>query len=136
VLGEGLAGITTGAAAYHKQILDTGARFEAASRLADLQRVRAAITSEVKTLRAAVEERQVADTKVTAALRAEGVRTDVDLMRRNVGKNFKYADAARARFVVVVGDKEAAEGAVTVRDLSTGEQRVVPIYELPSVFKA
>jgi len=64
------------------------------------------------------------------------VRTDVDLMRRNVGKNFKYADAARARFVVVVGDKEAAEGAVTVRDLSTGEQRVVPIDELPSVFKA
>jgi len=73
---------------------------------------------------------------ITAALRAEGVRTDVDLMRRNVGKNFKYADAARARFVVVVGDKEAAEGAVTVRDLSTGEQRVVPIEELPSVVKA
>jgi len=71
VLGEGLAGITTGAAAYHKQILDTGARFEAASRLADLQRVRAAITTEVQTLRAAVAQRQVADTKVTAGLRAE-----------------------------------------------------------------
>jgi diguanylate cyclase (GGDEF)-like protein len=71
VLGEGLAGITTGAAAYHKQILDTGARFEAASRLADLQRVRAAITAEVQSLRTAVAQRQVADSKVTAGLRAE-----------------------------------------------------------------
>jgi diguanylate cyclase len=71
VLTEGLAGITTGAAAYHKQILDTGTRFEAASRLADLQRVRAAITSEVQTLRTAVAQRQAADSQVTAGLRAE-----------------------------------------------------------------
>ena len=71
VLGEGLAGISTGAAAYHREILDTGARFEAASKLSDLQKVRAAITSEVQGLRTAVAQRQAADTKVTAALRAE-----------------------------------------------------------------
>ena len=71
VLTEGLTGITSGSAAYHKLILDTGTRFEAASRLDDLQRVRAAITSEVRTLRTAVAQRQAADTQVTAALRAE-----------------------------------------------------------------
>lgn len=71
VLGEGIAGITAGAAAYHKQILDTGTRFEAASRLSDLQKVRAAITSEVHTLRTAVAERREADSRVTAALREE-----------------------------------------------------------------
>ncbi|HEY4241454.1 MAG TPA: GGDEF domain-containing protein [Kofleriaceae bacterium] len=71
VLTEGLAGISTGAASYHRQILETGTRFEAAARLADLQRVRAAITSEVATLRTAVAQRQRSDSQVTAALRAE-----------------------------------------------------------------
>ncbi|MEO8554894.1 MAG: GGDEF domain-containing protein [Kofleriaceae bacterium] len=81
VLSSGLSGITSGTAAYHRQILDTGARFEAASRLADLQRVRAAITSEVATLRSAVERRQHADTQATAALRAEieTLRTKVEV---------------------------------------------------------
>lgn len=72
---------------------------------------------------------------VTAALRREGISADVDLMRRSLGKNFKYADAVRARYVVVVGEKEAAQGAVAVRDLSSGEQRAVVLEELPSVFK-
>jgi diguanylate cyclase len=71
VLTEGLTGITHGSAAYHRQILETGSRFEAASRLADLQKVRAAITIEVQTLRTAVQQRQAADSQVTAALRAE-----------------------------------------------------------------
>ncbi len=71
VLTDGLAAISSGSAAYHRQILDTGARFEAASRLSDLQRVRAAITTEVSSLRSAVNERQAADSQLTASLRAE-----------------------------------------------------------------
>ncbi|MFT3694711.1 MAG: GGDEF domain-containing protein [Kofleriaceae bacterium] len=78
-LSEGLAGITTGAAAYHKQILETGTRFEAASKLADLQKVRAAITSEVGALRTAVAQRQAADTQATAALKAE-----IDVLKSKV----------------------------------------------------
>lgn len=71
VLTEGLAGITLGAAAYHKQLLETGTRFEAASKLSDLQTIRAAITDEVHGLRTAVQQRQAAESKATAALRAE-----------------------------------------------------------------
>lgn len=72
---------------------------------------------------------------ITAALRKQGVRTDVDLMRRSMAKNFKYADAMGARFVVIVGEKEAMEGAVMVRNLSTGEQRMALLEELPTVIK-
>jgi len=71
VLTDGLTGIGHGATTYHKLILDTGSRFEAASRLDDLQRVRAAITTEVTSLRTAVAKRQAADTQNNAALRAE-----------------------------------------------------------------
>jgi diguanylate cyclase len=71
VLTDGLAAISSGAAAYHKQILDTGAKFEAAGRLSDLVKVRAAITSEVRELRSAVAARQAEDSRATAALRRE-----------------------------------------------------------------
>jgi diguanylate cyclase len=71
VLTDGLAAISSGTAAYHRQLLDSGTRFEAASKLSDLQRVRAAITTEVSSLRTAVGERQAADSQLTATLRAE-----------------------------------------------------------------
>ncbi len=81
VLTDGLAAISAGSATYHRQILDAGARFEAASRLSDLQRVRAAITTEVTSLRTAVTERQAADSELTASLRAEvaQLRTKIEV---------------------------------------------------------
>lgn len=80
VLTEGLAAIAKGSAAYHRQMLDSGSKFEAASRLSDLVKVRAAITTEVRALREVVTERQVADARATAALRAEveQLRTKVE----------------------------------------------------------
>src|SRR3954469_10901775 len=45
VLGDGLASVTTGSAAYHRKLLDNGTRLEAASRLSDLVKMRAAITA-------------------------------------------------------------------------------------------
>jgi len=45
VLSDGLAGVSNGASAYHKRLLDNGSRFEAASRLSDLVKMRAAITA-------------------------------------------------------------------------------------------
>ena len=80
VLTEGLGEIAKGTAAYHRQMLDTGSRFEAAAKLSDLVKVRAAITSEVRALREVVTERQVADARATAALKAEveQLRTKVE----------------------------------------------------------
>ncbi len=41
--------------------------------------------------------------------------SDVDTMRRSLGKNLKYADAIGAMHVVIVGEKETAQGAVTLK---------------------
>ncbi len=55
------------------------------------------------------------------AFREAGIRTEVDLSQRGMGA--KLASAAKgARFAVIIGDREAAEGTVTLRDLVTGEQ--------------
>ena len=70
--------------------------------------------------------------EIVAGLRAAGVSADVDLMGRKMGKALKHASSVRARYAVIVGAKELEEGAVTLRDMSTGEQCLVPVGELPS----
>lgn len=65
--------------------------------------------------------------KVVASLRAAGVRADVDLMRRTMSKNLKYASSVGARCAIIVGSKEMAAQSVTLRDMQTGDQRIVAI---------
>jgi histidyl-tRNA synthetase len=72
---------------------------------------------------------------LVAKLRRAGISADVDLMRRSVGKNLKYADAIGAQRVVIVGEKEAAQGAVTLRDLASGEQELVAYGELEAALR-
>ena len=81
VLTEGLAAVGAGSAAYHQRLLAKGARLEAAARLDDLVRVRAAIATEVRELRAAVAERQAEEQSATAALRSE-----VETLRESVAR--------------------------------------------------
>jgi histidyl-tRNA synthetase len=64
--------------------------------------------------------------KLAAELRAAGLRVDVYPEADKIGKQFKYSDSRGIRFVTIVGDDEAARGVVAVKDLKTGEQKVVP----------
>jgi histidyl-tRNA synthetase len=45
----------------------------------------------------------------------------------NMGKRLKRADKVNARVAVILGEDEAARDSVTLRDLDTGEQTLVPI---------
>ncbi|MBD3164746.1 histidine--tRNA ligase [Candidatus Woesearchaeota archaeon] len=50
---------------------------------------------------------------------------EVDLMGRNLGNQFKYADKIKARKVIVIGEKELMSGKLTVKDMVSGrEQRL------------
>jgi diguanylate cyclase len=81
VLSDGLAGVSQGAATYHKRLLDNGTRLEAASRLADLMKMRAAITAEVQGLRTAVAERQAEE-----QTQAQELRKEIETLRQNVAR--------------------------------------------------
>jgi len=70
--------------------------------------------------------------RIAAQLRREGVATEVDLMGRSLSKNFKHAASLNARKVIIVGEKELAQGAVAVRDMSSGDQRLVKKEDLRS----
>jgi histidyl-tRNA synthetase len=62
---------------------------------------------------------------VTAELRAAGFRTDRAFDGRSMKAQMKAAGRSGAHVAVIVGEREAAEAAVTVRDLARSEQEVV-----------
>ena len=62
---------------------------------------------------------------LTEDLRRRGYQVDLGFSG-NPGKRMKRANKLNARAAVVFGDDELAEDAVTLRDLDSGEQHVVP----------
>ncbi|MCG7843840.1 MAG: histidine--tRNA ligase [Methanomassiliicoccales archaeon] len=73
--------------------------------------------------------------ELTSMLRRSGVSADVDLMRRSIGKSLKYADAIKAHYALIVGEKELESGSVTLRDLSSGAQEMVRMDEIVTRLK-
>ena len=73
--------------------------------------------------------------EIVSMLRADGICADIDIMGRKMQKALKYASSVNARYAVIIGPKELEEGCVTLRDMSTGDQRNVRIEELSSCFR-
>lgn len=68
--------------------------------------------------------------EICTALRSAGVSADCDHMGRSVKAQFKYADKAGARFVVVIGQSELENGAYTVKDMQNSSSETVAAEEL------
>jgi histidyl-tRNA synthetase len=64
--------------------------------------------------------------EVLRELRAANVPADMDLMGRSISKAMAYANSVGAEKAIIIGDKELAEGTVTVRDMKSGEQTKYP----------
>ena len=67
---------------------------------------------------------------LTKKLRSQGIRAEMDALSRNVKGQFKYADRLRARWAVVIGDDELASGTVTLKNMTTAEQKSVSVDSL------
>lgn len=68
-------------------------------------------------------------------LRKEGIVVDIDLLRRGVGKSLKYANSVQATKAILVGPKELEKQALTLRNLETGEQHIVPRKKIVSTLQ-
>ena len=64
---------------------------------------------------------------VAGELRRAGVRVDLAYGGRKLKSAMKAADAAGARWVLLLGDRELAVGEVTVRNMESGDQESVPL---------
>ncbi len=58
-----------------------------------------------------------------AQLRSAGYRVDYSFKDQSFGKQFKDADQKKARFALIYGSDELAQGIVKVRDLSNGTEK-------------
>ncbi len=72
------------------------------------------------------EDTRAAATKLTAELRACGVRTELYLQDKNVGKQINYADKKGIPLVVLLGSEEMAQGVVKFKRLRDGMEITVP----------
>ena len=61
------------------------------------------------------------------ALREEGFYAECDTVGRSVKAQMKYADKLGAKFSCILGDNELAEGKVTVKRMSNGQQSQVQL---------
>ncbi len=66
--------------------------------------------------------------KVAGMFRAAGIRSEMDLLERGLGAQLAHASRS-ADFAVIVGQREAESGTVTLRNLQSGEQKML---DLPS----
>jgi len=64
--------------------------------------------------------------EVAKELRNAGIRTEMDLMERGLGAQLAHA-AKTANFAIVIGQREAESGQVTIKNLLTAEQKTVDL---------
>lgn len=64
---------------------------------------------------------------LAAALRRAGVRVDLAYGGRGLKGAMKAADRSGARYALVLGERDLADGTVGVKDLVSGEQRAVSL---------
>ncbi|WP_406161698.1 histidine--tRNA ligase [Streptomyces sp. NBC_01005] len=67
---------------------------------------------------------------VVTQLRREGVAADFAYGNRGLKGAMKSANRSGARFTIVAGERDLAEGAVQLKDMESGEQTAVPLSEV------
>ena len=73
--------------------------------------------------------------KLLSKLRMNGISGDKDYLGRSIKAQFKYSDKVNAKYTVVIGDDEIEKGIVSLKNMSTGEQKEVNIDSLAEELK-
>ncbi|MFF2754215.1 histidine--tRNA ligase [Psychrobacillus sp. NPDC058041] len=64
--------------------------------------------------------------ELTNELRLNNISTEMDYLDRKVKTQMKSADRLNAKYVLVIGDDELEKECVMLKNLSTGEQQLIP----------
>lgn len=67
---------------------------------------------------------------LASQLRENNFRVEMDLMQRNIGKNMGYANTKQVPIVLFLGEDELSQNKVKIRDMTTGEEKMVPMAPL------
>ncbi|MBI1972668.1 histidine--tRNA ligase [Candidatus Woesearchaeota archaeon] len=65
--------------------------------------------------------------KIAQELRNANINTEIDMLDRNVSKNFDYANAIGIPYVVVVGTEEVKKKKIKVKDMGSGKETFMTV---------
>jgi histidyl-tRNA synthetase len=69
-------------------------------------------------------------------LRDAGIRCDCDFVGRSVKAQMREANRQNARYVLLLGEDELAQGAIALKDMAEGNQEVMPLDQAITVLKS
>jgi threonyl-tRNA synthetase len=69
---------------------------------------------------------------VVKVLRDKGIRVEFDDRAEKIGYKIREARNERVPYMIIIGEKEQAEGSITVRSRNSGEEASVVLYEFIS----
>ena len=67
---------------------------------------------------------------IAKQLKSNGIRVEIDDRSEKIGKKIRDTELARVPYMLVVGEKEMNENAVSLRIQGQGDQGSVPLAEL------
>lgn len=68
--------------------------------------------------------------EIIELIRNKNVKVDIDLLRRGVGKSLKYASSINVLNSIIIGPKELNNDSVTIRNMETGNQKIIKLDQL------
>lgn len=67
---------------------------------------------------------------VLSGLRKSGISAEIYPEAAKLKKQFSYADDNHIPFVAIAGENEIGEGKITLKNMATGEQQLIPVTQL------
>ena len=74
--------------------------------------------------------------RMAEKLRAQGIRAEMDYERRSLKAQMRSANKFRARYAIVVGPDELAAGKLKLKQMATGEEKVLALEEAAALLLA
>lgn len=68
--------------------------------------------------------------EVLKALRSKDIPSEIYPEVTEIGKQIKYADKKNVPFVVIIGEEEASQNKVTLKEMASGESKLLSLEEL------
>jgi len=81
------------------------------------------------------EEEKRFGLRIVSELRNNGVAAEIYPEEAKIKKQFTYADKKNIPFVIIIGSEEMKTGALTFRDMASGEQQKLDIHQIIAQLK-
>ena len=81
------------------------------------------------------DETRLESFEICQILRSSNIKTEVDLSRKKLKKLLSMANKLKANYVILVGKKDLDENNVIIKDMNSGDQKIIAIDEIVEYIK-